>query len=81
LRVLPHEHLPAQTDDGLVGGAVAVVLEASAVQVDQPSGALPADHVLTPEPAQQRVVLNGQSDAVADVLPEPRVDLVVGGAG
>ena len=40
-------------------------------------GAVPAvgvHDVLAPEPAQQRVVLDGERDAVADVLAEPRVD-------
>ena len=32
LRVAPHEHLAAEPDDRLVGGAVAVVLEPPAVQ-------------------------------------------------
>ena len=36
--------------------------------------ALPVDDVLAPEPAQQRVVLDRERDAVADVLAEPRVD-------
>jgi hypothetical protein len=36
--------------------------------------AFPADDVLAPEPVQQRVVLDRQRDAVADVLAEPRVD-------
>ena len=129
LRVLAHEHLPAEADDRLVGGAVAVVLEAAAVQLDQPLEvvrrpedvvgeeavavvggllgdlraadravpderrhvverarrrgerlqrraelALPVDDVLAPQPAQQVVVLDGQRDALADVLAEPRVD-------
>src|SRR4029453_5235430 len=36
--------------------------------------ALPIDHILTPQAAQQRVILDGEGDAVADVLAEPRVD-------
>ena len=35
--------------------------------------ALPVDDVLAPQPVQQRVVLDGQRDALADVLAEPRV--------
>ena len=35
LAVPGHEHLAAEADDGLVGPAVAVVLEALAVEVDQ----------------------------------------------
>ena len=35
---------------------------------------LPGDRLLAPEPVQQVVVLDGQGDAVADVLAEPRVD-------
>ena len=38
LAVGPHEHLAAEADDRLVGGAVAVVLEAAAVEVDHPLG-------------------------------------------
>ena len=121
--------LAAEADDGLVGGAVAVVLEPVAVERDHPGGvrrrpedvvveeavavvgrllgdlggadravpdergyaverprrggvalqrgaelALPVDDVLAPEPVQQRVVLDRQRDAVADVLAEPGVD-------
>ena len=36
--------------------------------------ALPVHDLLAPEPAQQRVVLDRQRDAVPDVLAEPRVD-------
>ncbi|MCY1237069.1 hypothetical protein D9M72_497500 [compost metagenome] len=36
--------------------------------------ARPVHGVLVPEPAQQAVVLDGQFDAVLDVLAEPRVD-------
>ena len=36
--------------------------------------ALPVDDVLAPQPVQQRVVLDGERDALADVLAEPRVD-------
>ena len=36
--------------------------------------ALPVDVLLAPEPAQQCVVLDGERDALADVLAEPRVD-------
>ena len=35
---------------------------------------LPVDDVLVPQPAQQRVVLDRQRDALADVLAEPGVD-------
>src|SRR3712207_997751 len=40
LAVPAHEHLPAQADDRLVGGAVAVVLEAAAVELDHPGRVL-----------------------------------------
>ena len=129
LRVLADERLPTEADDGLLGGAVAVVLEAPPVEADQllevvlrPEDvvreeavtvvrgllgdlgradravpdergdvverarrggeaaqrgavpALPVDRLLPPQPAQQRVVLHGQRDAVPDVLAEPGVD-------
>jgi hypothetical protein len=129
LTVLAHEDLPAETDDGLIRGAVAVVLVALAVElhhllavrrrpedvvVEEPvavvrrvlrdlraadaavpdegrysverarggreglqRGAvltLPVDDVLVPQPAKQRVVLDREVDAVADVLAEPRID-------
>ena len=35
---------------------------------------LPVDDLLAPQPVQQRVVLDGERDALADVLAEPRVD-------
>ncbi len=35
---------------------------------------LPVDDVLAPQPAEQGVVLDGELDAVADVLAEPGVD-------
>ena len=129
LAVLVHEHLSAQTDDRLVGGAVTVVLEAGPVEPDQPLEvvgrpedvvgeesvavvrgllgdlraadravpderrdavqgprrggeglqrrtelAFPVHHVLSPQPVQQVVVLDGQGQAVADVLAEPGID-------
>jgi hypothetical protein len=40
----------------------------------RPEPALPVDDVLAPEPVEEAVVLHRQEDAVADVLPEPRVD-------
>ena len=36
--------------------------------------ALPVDDVLPPEPVQQVVVLEGEGDALPDVLAEPRID-------
>jgi hypothetical protein len=36
--------------------------------------ALPVDHVLSPQPMQEGIVLDRQLDAVADVLAEPGVD-------
>ena len=129
LAVLPHEHLTAEPDDRLVGGAVPVVLEAAAVQVDHllrvrrgpedvvgeesvavvggllgdlgaadravpdergyvverarrrgealqrgAEPALPIHDVLPPQAVQERVVLDREVDALADVLAEPRVD-------
>jgi len=35
---------------------------------------LPVDDILAPEAAQERVVLDREGDAVADLLPEPGVD-------
>ncbi len=124
-----HEHLAAEPDDGLVCGAVTVLLEplpiegdhlldvflvpedvvveeAVAVEggllgdlgrtdgavpdegrgvVERPRGggvavqrcaelALPVDDAFAPEPSQQVVVLDGERDALPDVLAEPRVD-------
>ena len=40
----------------------------------RPELALPVDDVLAPQPVEQRVVLDGELDALADVLAEPRVD-------
>jgi hypothetical protein len=40
LGVPSHEHLAAETDDGLVGLPVPIVLEALPVQVDQPDEVL-----------------------------------------
>ena len=40
----------------------------------RPEPALPVDDVLAPQAVEQRVVLDRERDAVADVLAEPRVD-------
>ena len=129
LRVLRHERLAAEADDRRLGGAVAVVLPALAVQADEalvvlggpedvvreeavsviggllgdlggadravpdegcntvegPRGrrealqgraelALPVDDVFAPQLVQQRVVLDREGQALADVFAEPGVD-------
>ena len=77
LRVLPHEHLAAEADDRLVGVAVAVVLEAAAVEVDHAPGVVggPEDVVVEEAVAVEGGLL-GDLGAADRAVPHERRDAV-----